>query len=68
MLQFGWTGWTGETQGKCFDINIFAWAHASINIVLDIWIMALPLPTLRGLQLSTRKRINLMIMFSVGIL
>ncbi|EMR62632.1 putative cfem domain-containing protein [Eutypa lata UCREL1] len=65
-IEYGWTSWTGETEGKCFNFNLFAWAHAIISIVLDIFILALPIPTLAKLQMGRRKKINLFIMFSVG--
>lgn len=67
-IEHGWTRWTGETEGKCFSFNVFAWAHAIISIVLDIFILALPIPTLAKLQMGRRKKINLFIMFSLGTL
>jgi hypothetical protein len=39
----------------------------AINIVTDVWILALPIPQLLNLQLGTRKKVYLIMMFSVGL-
>ena len=67
-ISFGWTGWTGETQGHCINLNAFAWAHAAINIVFDVFIIVLPVPQLLRLRLGRRKKIHVVLMFSVGFL
>ncbi|KIW11873.1 hypothetical protein PV08_09146 [Exophiala spinifera] len=65
-ISYTWTGWTGETKGKCMNLNAFAWAHAIINIIFDIWIILLPIPQLLQLSLGRRKKIHLILMFSIG--
>lgn len=67
-VSYTWTGWTGETSGACLNFNTFAWTHAIINIILDFFIMALPLRQIWQLNMGTRSRIMLMIMFCVGML
>ncbi|KAI1300896.1 50S ribosomal protein L36e [Xylaria venustula] len=66
-ISYIWTGWTGETQGHCLNFNAFTWSHAVTSIVQDLWIIALPIPALLKLQLSTRKKVHLILMFSVGL-
>ncbi|KAI0022514.1 50S ribosomal protein L36e [Xylariomycetidae sp. FL0641] len=66
-FEYGWTSWTGETTGTCFNFNAFAWAHAIINIVADAWVMFMPIPQLLKLQLGTRRKVHLILMFCVGI-
>ncbi|KAI0482570.1 50S ribosomal protein L36e [Xylariaceae sp. FL0804] len=61
-----WTGWRGEGGGSCVDFNATVWAAAAVNIVLDTWILALPIPQLLKLQLSTKRKIQLVLMFCVG--
>lgn len=39
----------------------------AINIATDLWVLGLPIPMLWGLQLKLKKKIYLMLMFSVGI-
>lgn len=67
-VSYTWTSWTGETTGYCADFNAFAWAHAIINIILDLFIMTLPLPLLWKLNMGLKRKLFLMLMFSVGIL
>ncbi|KAI0143003.1 50S ribosomal protein L36e [Xylariaceae sp. FL1272] len=66
-ISYIWTNWTGETKGTCINFNAFAWSHAVTSIVQDLWIIALPLPSLLKLQLGMRKKIHLILMFSVGL-
>ncbi|KAI0811424.1 50S ribosomal protein L36e [Xylaria sp. FL0064] len=66
-ISYIWTGWTGETKGHCLNLNAFAWSHAVTSIVQDLWIIALPIPSLLKLQLGTRRKVHLILMFSVGL-
>ncbi|PVI04707.1 hypothetical protein DM02DRAFT_555946 [Periconia macrospinosa] len=61
-----WESWDGQHSGKCIDLNAFVWSHAIIDIVFDIFIFAIPIPELIKLNMSLRKRIMIVAMFSVG--
>ena len=63
-----WTNWSQETKGRCVDIGSLVWANATISIVLDVWMLALPLYEVFRLQMSWRKRIGVGLMFFVGTL
>lgn len=63
-----WLGWTKETEGHCLDINALVWANATCSIILDFWMLGLPLSQLRNLQLHWRKKIGVALMFGVGVL
>jgi hypothetical protein len=63
-----WTRWDGEGAGKCVNINALAWTNAIISIVLDIWMLVLPLYEVFHLQLSWRSKISVAMMFLVGTL
>ena len=65
-VDFFWTGWTGETTGKCIDINLFSWARAAIEIAVDIAIISLPLRDIVKTQLSWKMKIQIFIMFALG--
>lgn len=67
-VSYGWTGWTGETKGHCINFNAFAWAHAIVNIILDLFVIILPIPQLLRLALGTRRKVHVILMFSVGFL
>lgn len=79
-----WTKWDGEHNGTWYsrfpcvllssanifslNANAYTWANASISIALDIWMLAIPLWCLRGLQMHWKKKISIGAMFVVGTL
>lgn len=67
-ISFYWTKWDLEHTGKCLDINGIAWANAGISIVLDFWMLALPLSQIKSLNLHWKKKIGVAMMFFVGTL
>ncbi|KAG9494908.1 hypothetical protein J7337_013137 [Fusarium musae] len=62
-----WRAWDKEYKAKCNNINLQGWFAAILNIILDVGTMVIPLKELYGLSMSLRKKIQLMLMFSVGI-
>jgi len=69
-LNAAWLRWDGEYPGPyhCNNINAQAWAGAVVNMILDLVTMCLPLYELSHLNLSMRKKISVMFMFSLGTL
>lgn len=67
-IDFNWLGWDGEHKGSCVDKNALVLAAAAANIVLDLWVIALPIPTLLHLQTSIFMKFQIIILFSVGFL
>lgn len=67
-VNLAWLRWDGEHQGTCNNINAQGWASAAFNMFLDIVTMSLPLRELYNLSLSTRRKILVMFMFSLGFL
>ncbi|KAK5239971.1 hypothetical protein LTR40_014133, partial [Exophiala xenobiotica] len=65
-IPFFWQGWAGETTGTCININLFSWIRAAVEIGLDIAVLSLPIPMLLKLDMSWRKKIQVIMMFSVG--
>ncbi|KAI1815456.1 hypothetical protein GGS20DRAFT_330253 [Poronia punctata] len=61
-----WTFWDGTFEGHCNDIHLQSWLSAAFNIALDLLVIVLPLPALAKLSVSRRKKIQIIIMFSVG--
>lgn len=66
-LSYFWSGWDGEQKGTCDNINAAAWAHAVINIVLDVWMLGLPASQVWRLNVPMRKKIEILAMFGFGI-
>ncbi|KAJ4297909.1 hypothetical protein N0V90_005808 [Kalmusia sp. IMI 367209] len=65
-ISFFWDGWRGEMIGKCtVDIRLFGFIRGGIEIVLDLIILTIPLPMLSKLQMSTRKKLQIMSMFCI---
>jgi hypothetical protein len=56
------------TPGKCRPIQNQAYATVSINMVLDLVVVALPLPTIWALQMPLSKKIGVSFLFSLGLL
>lgn len=46
----------------------YAVGQAPVVLLLDLYILVLPLPTILGLKLSARKRLRLVAVFGVGVL
>ncbi|KAG9203648.1 hypothetical protein G6514_002666 [Epicoccum nigrum] len=62
-----WMNWDKEhNDGQCINVNALAWSNAIISIVLDIWMLVLPLYEVFRLQLTWRKKLSVAIMFLVG--
>jgi hypothetical protein len=66
-VSLAWTQWDGLHEGKCNDIHLQGWIAAAINIALDAVVMILPLRHLAVLNMSLKKKVMVMSMFSVGI-
>ncbi|KAL1883977.1 hypothetical protein Daus18300_000085 [Diaporthe australafricana] len=65
-IQGAWLRWDGEFEATCNDINMQGWWAAGLNLVLDLGVLILPLPELARLNLSMRKKIQILSMFCVG--
>ncbi|KAF3001846.1 hypothetical protein E8E13_004281 [Curvularia kusanoi] len=62
-----WTNWDKEhNDGQCINVNALAWSNAIISIVLDVWMLILPLYEVFRLQLTWRKKLSVAVMFMVG--
>ncbi|KAK4938134.1 hypothetical protein LTR10_021374 [Elasticomyces elasticus] len=65
-ISYAWTEWAGEGKGKCLNFGLGAVLHAITNILLDFLIFALPVSQLWNLNLSRKKKIQVIAMFCVG--
>jgi hypothetical protein len=67
MYLGAWTSWDGETPvDYCIDQHIFWFFAAVYNILVDVYIVVIPIPELLKLNLSTRKKVMLVAIFSTG--
>ncbi|KAI1100245.1 hypothetical protein F4804DRAFT_53538 [Jackrogersella minutella] len=64
-LQKAWD-LTRLVQGSCINSTAFFYFTSIFGIVLDVWILLIPIPTLRHLQISKRNRRILYGVFGAG--
>ncbi|GAO15866.1 hypothetical protein UVI_02051530 [Ustilaginoidea virens] len=65
-IQYLWVRWDGLHQGRCLDMSMVAWTSAGLNIVLDGWMLAIPMSQLRTLNLDWRRKLGVGLMFGIG--
>ncbi|ROV89366.1 hypothetical protein VPNG_10127 [Cytospora leucostoma] len=58
---------TGTVQGSCINSTAFFYAIAGINIITDIWIIVLPIKTLKGINRPLKEKIALIFIFGAGV-
>ncbi|KAF2116965.1 hypothetical protein BDV96DRAFT_490166 [Lophiotrema nucula] len=63
---FFWNGWRGDKPGHCMNVQLFGFIRGGIEIFLDLAILTMPLPMLYGLNMSSKKKLQIMSMFCVG--
>lgn len=50
------------------NLGVWSIAMASLDIALDIVVLCLPLPMIRNLKISTRRKLSLLGIFWLGLL
>lgn len=55
-----------STTGKCQPATELYIVGGAINIVADVVVLVLPMPSIYKLQLATYKKVTLMITFGIG--
>lgn len=60
--------WNPHKGGSCRDLVIQELTSVSLNMIIDIIIVFLPLPVLWNLQLATRSKLVVSVMFSIGLI
>ena len=67
-VSFAWKQWDGEHTGTCINNNALAFTHAGHSILVDFLSLSLPITQIRKLHLGLKKKIGVILMFSVGAL
>jgi hypothetical protein len=55
-------------DGECFNAPAFWYAHAAWNTLFDLFILALPIPVIRSLQMGRNQKAALIGVFALGAL
>nr|XP_036589603.1 uncharacterized protein CTRU02_00357 [Colletotrichum truncatum]KAF6801608.1 integral membrane protein [Colletotrichum truncatum] len=58
--------WDRSIEGQCLNISAIGYAGAACSILEDVVLFVIPIPELLKLQLSRKKKIALVFMFSVA--
>ncbi|KAK3052458.1 hypothetical protein LTR09_006312 [Extremus antarcticus] len=64
-ISYSWTRWDGEHEGTCNHLNAQGYCAASLNILLDLLVVAMPMPILWQMNMNLRKKIMIIAMFAV---
>ncbi|KAF2028875.1 hypothetical protein EK21DRAFT_68843 [Setomelanomma holmii] len=59
---------TGTVQGHCINSNAFYHATSGFHIVMDFWILVLPLKLILRIPRAPREKLALFFIFSLGII
>ncbi|KAI1344489.1 hypothetical protein F5Y15DRAFT_113185 [Xylariaceae sp. FL0016] len=65
-IQYFWLQWDGVHRGQCIDVRALVWASAIVGIILDFWLILLPLLFVVHLQLPRKTKIFVCSMFAMG--
>jgi hypothetical protein len=65
-VSMAWKKWDGEHHGKCLDLNADGWASASLNIILDLIVIVLPMKQLTALNMGWQRKLGVIVMFLGG--
>lgn len=56
-LSFYWTRFAGDDDGRCIlDTELFFVVLAIVNLVINVWILVIPIPQILKLQMSARNK------------
>lgn len=59
--------WNRDIKGGiCLDVNALAYANSAMSMVQDVIIVFLPIPVVWKMNLDSRKKIGIGIMFALG--
>ena len=59
--------WDVTVKGNCLELVTFTYFTNISNLITDIWIFLMPIPVIWHLQLQTKKKLMLSVIFSIGL-
>ena len=60
--------WNPEVPGHCVDVYVLIIGSAAINAFSDLMMIIIPISVIWRLQMATRRKIGLSVIFAFGIL
>lgn len=67
-INYYWLRYVRPVEGSCQRINTLGWIQAGISILIDLWMIAIPLWEIRKLELHWKKKVCAIVMFMTGTL
>ena len=67
-VHLAWTQWEGLEQGRCINFINSTFANGFVNIAVDIVMVIMPIYEVMKLNLSSRKKVGVGLMFAMGLL
>lgn len=62
-ISYNWDWWEEGSHGHCLELKAVGYSSGAIGIVLDIWIMLIPLPEIRKLRLPLKQKVGVILVF-----
>lgn len=59
--------WDSNVKGQCLDLQKFTYFTNISNLITDFWIFLMPVPVIWHLQLQTKKKLLLSLIFCIGL-
>ena len=59
--------WDSNVKGTCLDLQKFTYFTNISNLITDFWIFLMPVPVIWHLQLQTKKKLILILIFCIGL-
>lgn len=59
--------WDASVKGTCLKMVTFVYFTNISNLITDIWIFLMPVPVIWHLQLQTKKKVLLSLIFCIGL-
>lgn len=67
-ISYAWHAWSSQSHGRCVNIQAVTIAQACLNLALEVILVALPMPTLYKLKTTVRKKLQILLLFSLGLI
>lgn len=67
-VNYLWNRYTRAAKGHCIDIPGLYWTYGAVTVASDVWLLALPLPSVLKLNIPRERRVGVTIMLLTGFL
>ncbi|KAK2596695.1 hypothetical protein QQS21_006210 [Conoideocrella luteorostrata] len=65
-VRFYWMQYVQESDGQCININLTGWLNGAVSVVIDLWMIGIPLFQIKKLELHWKKKVGAAVMFLTG--